>query len=162
LTCLFLIYVRSERIYGHRKMQQFNRIPTQDPEDTELTRDSVSEVNACLCIVFSIVTVLILVTTLAYVFSPSQAMIPNMEIQRRNNCANRCCYSRMSNTYSRPYGILSSSKVYRVQANYGCTQCPDQRQFDYEYDCNVSPYTYYYFQLLFLFDYYSNIHWIMI
>jgi len=65
-----------------------------------------------------------------------------MEIQLANHCANRCCYSRYSNTFTKLYGVYSSNKVFKVQAGYGCVQCPDQKHFNYHYDCNVASSTF--------------------
>ena len=127
-------------------MPDFNRIPMQYPEDREPTRDS--QVDACLCIVtvFVLGIVFIFCISSRFIFSPLQAMIDlshqNMEIQLVNYCANRCCYSRYSNTFSTRYGFYSSNKIFKVPADYSCVQCPDQRHSDYHYDCNVASSTF--------------------
>lgn len=118
--------------------QGYDRVPTSSNE-TEPRRES--EVDSCLCLALILVAIFIFLTFAGYLYSPSQATIDlrydNMQIQLANYCANRCCYSRYTNTYSRQYGIYSSSKVFRVEAVSGCVQCPDQRHFDYYYDCNT-------------------------
>jgi len=118
----------------------FNMPAYNNPnEDSESTRNSDSDTFLCLAFGFGLLVFFCIAA--AYIFSPSQAMIDarhrNMDRQLIDYCANRCCYSRYTNTYNRQYGLYTSHKVFRVQAGVGCTHCPDRRYFDYHYDCNL-------------------------
>jgi len=135
ILCWSFMYIRTIVLHNV-SMPNYSQVNTS--EDRESTRNFDSD--ACLCLAFGLGLFIFFCIAVAYIFSPSQAMIDarhrRIDDQLIDYCSNRCCYSRYRNTYNRQYGLYSSQKVLRIQAGVGCIYCPDRRYLDYHYDCN--------------------------